>query len=273
MKIILEENPQRIIEAGVGTGRLFLPLINKASRNTVCIGIDISKNMLKTLAKNLKGKEATLIHADICDKRIYVFDKANTLYTFATLHILTNNWKKAIDNFEYSITPNTGKIILIEEINSVFHGSENLFLEDDYRLESLYNLAVSHGVEEHTNIVQDIFKHYHKLRSDYGLNFMRFNSQIFHGDQSPAERYLRSKGFSQRTIQKPELRWIKPHTIKDITDAINEGTVTTLGSDMPDEIRKNISEELLVYCEKNNYPIEKNLFIPSEIQVNIFERL
>ena len=162
---ILETEPKKVLEAGVGNGRMFLPLAKKADNFTELIGIDISKAMLEQLSAKV---EASLYNADLLDREFFrnnVRD-VDVAYTFATLHIISTNWQIALDNLTGSLSKN-GRIMLGEEINSVFHGSENLYESDDYRLAEL-NSKLGYD----SGIIDAFFMEYHELREERGFSFL-----------------------------------------------------------------------------------------------------
>ena len=132
--VILKNKPKRVLEAGVGNGRIFAPLVvNNAEDSTEFIGLDISKPMLNQLSEKLgESSNIVLYQADIQDEDFFQknIQEVDCVYTFATLHILSNKWKKGLDNLTNCLSKE-GEIILGEEINSVFHGSEKLYESDD----------------------------------------------------------------------------------------------------------------------------------------------
>ena len=274
---ILKDNPKTILEAGVGNGRIFLPLIERSSVNAKLYGIDVSEAMINNLKNKIKDtdKNIKLYLKDLRDKDF--FDKTfkgkmDVIYTFAVLHIISRGWKAALDNMINSLS-DQGKIILGEEINAVFHGSERLYENDDYRLTDVNSLFKGQIDESELDKIYNLFKEYHKLRDKFGYPFLRVNGQILHGDQSPAERYIRSKGFYEETIQGKKLSWLKPHSINEILYSIEKGIVTTLGSDLPGKVRKNILNKLRDYCKDKGYNMDKTMKIPSQIQLHVFRKI
>jgi SAM-dependent methyltransferase len=270
--IILRENPKRILDAGCGCGRLLVPLVKQANSDVQFYGVDISEAMLSKLREIIQGRSNMhLFCADLKDKRFFSSHFSGNIdvtYTFATLHILSNNWQLALDNLASSINTR-GKIILGEEINAVFHGTEELYEGEDYRLKDL-SVSFGESATKDATIISDFFKVYHQLRREHHVPFKRVHGQILHGDQSPAERYLRAKGFSQRTVISQNLRWLKPHTLEDILYCFKNGTITTLGSDLPTKVRKSIALALESLCKEKEYDITKIMNIPAEIQMHIF---
>jgi|SRR3989344_114368 len=264
--ILLEGNPKSIIDAGVGNGRFFIPLSKRAKKSEL-FGIDISQAMLDDLSKKVSGGNIHLYLGDLRDKESFK-GKVDAIYVYAVLHILSERWEDALDNMINSISKK-GKIILGEEINSIFHGSENIY-EEDSRLKEINNLLSDDEIRKDIKKVESLFKRYHELRKKYGLNFKRVNNQMLHGDQSSGEDYIKNKGFSEETIKGEELCWLKPHTIRGILDSIKEGTVTTLGSDMPDDVREKIVKELEVFCKEKEYDLNKIMQIPCGIHMHIF---
>ncbi len=175
-----------------------------------------------------------------------------------------------MDNLAGSLAPN-GRLILCEEINQVFHGSERLFEDDDYRLSETRALFKGEAVAGDCVCVENFFQKYHELRAQFGVPYMRVNGQILHGDQSPAERYLRGKGFAQKTISGPNMAWLKPHSFEDIVYSIENAIVTTLGSDMPESVRKKTGGELRKFCAAKGFALNRTMGIPSQIQLHVFE--
>lgn len=274
VKYFLKNSPKKIAELGVGNGRLFIPLVEKAEQSTKFIGVDISEPMLDELnQKTSKHPNVNLYKKDIRNVGFFRnnINNVDIAYTFATLHILSENWQPALKSLMYVLSEK-GKIILGEEINSVFHGSEDLYENDDYRLFELNKSLENSLSKDDKESIDRFFQEYHRLRELNGIKFKRFNGQVLHGDQSPAERYLRSKGFNQKTISSENLRWIKPHTFEDIIHSIEQRTVTTLGSDLPNKERSDILQRLRKFCRDNQIDIKKRLDVPSEIQLHVFSK-
>jgi SAM-dependent methyltransferase len=272
---ILAFNPNSVLEAGVGNGRLFVPLVKKARKRNKDLsfyGVDASYFMLQKLEDRTKNQEDIhLFNYDLRDNNFQKkMPKIDLIYTFATMHIISDGWQTALDNLLNTLSEK-GALILGEEINAVFHGSEKLFADEDYRLDEIGKSIKCE--QDDIDRINSFFRKYHQLRERHGFPFCRKNGQILHGDQSPAERYIRSKGFCQKTIQKKELMWLKTHSFSEILYCIENGTVTTLGSDLPQHIRKSICTKLERFCESNHYDIEKIMHIPSEIQLQVFKRL
>lgn len=287
-RIIHSSNPNTVLEAGVGNGRLFIPICQSANSNQQLFGLDVSQAMLNDLwIKVNQYPNVKLMRGDIRDKDSYktVIDNGSidVLYSFATLHILSQNWKNAFLNFDMVLSDN-GRIYLGEELNSVFHGSENLYENDDFRLYELNEYWLSDDRQflfEGTNvkadrndiaIIEGFFREYHSLRNKYGYDFSRVNGQILHGDQSPAERFLRiNLGYYQfNDKRRNALTWLKPHTIKEILFCFENGTVTTLGTDVPIGIRSKMKKDLLKWCTQNSVDTQMTMFIPAEIQMHVF---
>ncbi|MBI2549457.1 class I SAM-dependent methyltransferase [Candidatus Woesearchaeota archaeon] len=273
---VFEGAPQTVLEAATGNGRFFVPFAAYAQANhpsTRLVGMDISKPMLEELAQGLVGYENTEIHhASLEDAGFFeCLHDVDRVFSFATMHILSEHWQHALDNLVACLSPN-GKIILGEEINAVFHGTEAMYEHHDYRLTEVREWFSNEVLPGHLNQVVAFFQRYHNLRSEAGLPFTRFNSQVLHGDQSPAERYLRSKGFTQQTFSGRAFSWLKPHSFAEILYCLEQGTVTTLGTDLPDETRQNLKDELQECCRSAGYNLKTELFIPSQIQLHVFER-
>lgn len=275
LETIKEKVSATIMEAGVGNGRLFLPILKKAKGNANFFGVDVSEPMLNDLSKKISEDQKVKIYcADLRDETFfkrYFPGNVNTIYTFATMHIISQGWQKALDNLINSLSSN-GTLVLGEEVNSVFHGSETLFEKDDYRLTKLKEFFKGQIDISDLERVERFFKEYPRLRIQYESPFERFNSQILHGDQGPAERYIRSTGFCEKTIELNELKWIKPHSFGEIISCIEKGIVTTLGSDLPEKIRLSFANDLKNFCVNHNYNLEEKLMIPSEIQLHCFKR-
>lgn len=270
---VLENDSHTVLEAAVGNGRFFAPLAERVSSSTELVGIDISQPMLAELTPKIeKYPNIKLYNMDLRDEAFtsYIHD-VDTVFSFATLHILAEEWQTGLDNLVACLS-SRGRIILGEEINAVFHGSENIYEGDDYRLTKVRE-QFSHQIgEQDLDHVAEFFKRYHHLRREHGHPFVRVNGQILHGDQSPAERYLRSKGFAQRTVSNATLSWLKPYSFAEIIYCMKEGTVTTFGTDLPDDVRQQIVGVLSSFCASKQYDIERKRDIPAQIQLHIFER-
>ncbi|HKI46931.1 MAG TPA: class I SAM-dependent methyltransferase [Balneolales bacterium] len=102
---------QDMLEAGVGTGRLFLRIIdqNKNGRN---VGIDLSEVMLgKTRNKCGKHKNVQLLKADITNltDSLGTFDRIISSYVFDLLPV--DQYVSILSKFQSMLRPN-GKLIL-----------------------------------------------------------------------------------------------------------------------------------------------------------------
>lgn len=270
---ILESDPITILEAGVGNGRLFHSLAKKASSTTKLYGIDISEPMLEDLKKKINNlSNVTLYQVDLRDKQFFkkhLQSKIDCLYTFAVIHIISEGWQEALDNLLLSLKPR-GTFILGEEINAVFHYSEGLYEDDDYRLVKLKNHYSNPRITDDLEKVKVFFDKYHELRAFYNTPFQRVNGQALYGDVSPVERYLRTRGLVQKTHASRRLRWLKPHTFEEIIDSIEQARVTQLGSDLSVKVREDISKELRSFVKSRKYNITRSMSVPSEIQLHIF---
>lgn len=273
---LLVDQPQTVLEAGVGNGRMFIPLCQKTSSSTQLIGTDISEPMLNDLRTKLNAdsQHITLHQTDLRDKNFFAGNLnqiADVAYSFATLHIISEHWQDALDNIITSIKP-TGKIVLGEELNSAFFYSENIFEDDDYRITELHQYFSDPAVQQDVEQTRQFFAEYQKIRQELGQPFHRVNGQILYVDQSPGERYLRLHGFQERSIQAPELHWLKPHTFREIITSVRNGTVTQFGSDLSADHRTVLADQLTEFCQQKNYDLDHILQIPAEIQIHVFER-
>lgn len=247
---VVENSPESILEAGVGNGRFMIPLSNMYKGKL--IGIDVSKTMINDLNKKVKNIE-------IIQNNIVTYkpkQNVDVTFSFATLHII-QKWKKTLDNI---INYTDKKIILGEEVNQVFHGTENLFEDDDYRLKDIK----SYGNKDDINKVIEFFKEYHSIREELGFPFKRFNSQILHGDYGLAGNYLREKGLIQKTY-KTNI-WTKPHTFNSLLNSIKKATITTMGSDIPNDFRFEMYKRLKKWDD------HEILEIPAIIYIHEFKK-
>lgn len=272
---LLASQPKRVLEAGVGNGRIFGELAKQASHDIELVGLDISPVMLAHLRGKLARTEGIRLHeSDLRDPRYYESEyhhNVDVIFTFATIHIISQNWQKALDNFIASRAQG-GMIVLGEELNTVFYFAENIDEGCDFRLGQLHAFYGDKRLENIIEQVRKFFAVYHKFRKEEGWPFYRHDSQILYVDQTPGERYLRLKGFTEKTIAEPELHWLKPHTYRDILDSLEHGTVTQFGSDMPPAVRLSIRQKLEDFCRDEGYDIDAEFHVPAEIQLHMFTR-
>lgn len=83
-----------VLELGVGTGRIALPLVQ--SNEYHYVGVDLSRGMMNTLRSKPRGESMTLVQADVsrlpfCDG---VFDAVVVVHVFH----LVSQWQQAMDD-------------------------------------------------------------------------------------------------------------------------------------------------------------------------------
>ncbi len=115
------DSDKKVLEVGIGTGRVADKVLKKGIKEFV--GIDISTNTLKQARENLKDfTNVNLFREDICEytQKEY-FDIAYSVLTF--MHI--DDKEKAIQNMIYSLKPE-GILVLsisIDNENYIDYGS------------------------------------------------------------------------------------------------------------------------------------------------------
>ena len=99
---------ERVLEIGVGTGRIALPL---AERGISLVGVDLARNMLSRLVKNAGGRSPfPLVQADATrlPLRDAAFDAALVSWV---LHLI-EDWKGALAELVRVVTP--GGVVVID---------------------------------------------------------------------------------------------------------------------------------------------------------------
>jgi SAM-dependent methyltransferase len=240
-----------IIDAGCGSGRILIPLIeeiilHKKEEKYNLIGIDLSSLMLANLLEKINKMKNLIInpkwnilHIDLQDDWPFETNSVSIVYQFAVFHILSK-WKNTLSEIERVLVPG-GYFIYLKEINQVFHASERIFTREDSK-----DLEDIDLIPE----VNDFFYYYHKLRDDYGKPY--YIDGIEYSNIINLSEFFIKRGFYYYVFSDKTLVWMKQHTFKDIIDSIKFARVTTLGSDLPEKVRKKIGDLLHKYCLKKD---------------------
>lgn len=254
----------KIIEIGVGNGRVFIPLIKESkdkAKNVVFYGLDDSELMLNSLNNNLKENnienKPNLIKADIQNPLALTPGNFLVVYSFATLHIV-KDWKMAIDNILKLLAPK-GYFIYVKEINQVFHSTENVIDKKDSP--DLKSIRLNGNVKE-------FFEEYHRLRKKYGVPFDQ--QGILYSNPKKMVGYLKNKRMKYKVIRSKKLEWKKPHSFRELINALKDATITTFGSDIENPLRTKISQELLKFCKKRKFPLDCKFSVPSRLELYVF---
>lgn len=253
-----------IIDAGVGSGRLFAPLVTTIPfalrEKTTLVGLDISLPMIQALKKTLndKNQHKNNIILQRCDiqKPYPKFEYPVTVvYTLATFHILTK-WKQAIRNVK-NVLSNQGFFVYIKEINQFMHQTEGF--EGNSELASI------------DETLEAFMREYHKLRKLYKCPYRK--EGILYSDISPAILELSRQQISLvRKIDGHKYCWKKPHRFFDILQALERKLITTWGSDIPKQKRLKIAHELHNWLIRKHVNLDRTFNIPSRFELYIFRK-
>ncbi len=267
----LKNNEQiKIVDAGCGNGRIFIPLLKKINdmklqiNNFQLIGIDFSSFMLQNLLKKIQRYQALLnltnwviIRDDLQKNWVLGSNSVNVVYQFATFHILIK-WQDVLKEIDRVLKKN-GKLVYIKEINNIFHASEKIYTVEDS--EDVFDI----DIDKNINL---IFKYYHKMREEFGYSYKKYG--IEYSDISLLLDFFKRKGYSTEIL--PSLYFNKTFSYKDILNSIKNALVTTLGSDLPQEVRETIYNELKSMLIKRNVKIDERKTLKSKIQIFILSK-
>ncbi len=269
-KFSSSEEIVRVVDAGVGKGRLFIPLLKKTLKmGNKCnlIGIDLSPIMLFCLLENVsKYKHLTynsswnILRLDLQKQWPFPDSYIHIIYQFATFHILTN-WRDALKEVNRVLCPG-GYFVYIKEFNQVFHSSELKFSLKDSKDYKKIKLNPQ---------VYEFFKYYHNLRTEMNYPYTS-DGGIEYSNIDSLKKFLKSENYKYEIIKNKKMEWLKLHTFRDIIHAIKFARVTTLGSELPDNVRKEISKKLLFFCKENKIDINKSFKIPAFLEMHIFQK-
>lgn len=247
----------KIVDAGVGTGRIMLPLQHRLEKNEIkykLIGIDISEEMIcefKRKTRHNRDKVNTYI-SDLNGEMPKEIKNMGVVYTLATVHII-KNWRSMVDNIRKSLV-NNGVFIIFKEINQFMHQTEGF--DSDYEL------------IEVDDKLKRFMKHYHTLRKKYNCSYIKH--EIRYSNMDKLYEYCENNGFKRLNIKNKKILWMKPHSYYDILNCFEKKQMTTFGSEIDDKSRKMISDELKLWLKKHNYDIYKTFTLKAQIVPNIF---
>lgn len=251
-----------ITDAGVGSGRLFIPLIKNAQKTnskTKFIGIDISSKMLDSLNQEIKlfsEKNILIVKHDLRKQFPSFLEKNTIVYSLATLHIIWE-WKKTFQNIIQTLLPN-GKFLLLKEINQFMHQTEGF--EGNNQLINI------------DSTLQAFMEEYHYLRNKFSIPFRR--NGILYSDFSNGTKELSKLGYDLSIIKnESKLSWKKPHSYFYLLESFRNKTVTTWGTDIKDEnIRSKIFNGLNNWLITNNVDLNNKFYLNSRIELYVYSR-
>lgn len=254
-----------VLEAGVGLGRLFLPVARRRPREyrscVSVVGLDIAQPMLAGLDAQLSRMPTELTRlvrttrCDITEPYPKLEQLLTVIYSLATFHILTE-WQAGLQNAIDALAPD-GRLILIKETNQFMHQTEGF--EASSELESL------------DTVLDAFMREYHQLRTVHSMPFER--TGVLYSDMSPAILGLRELGFEpRRVIAGDALRWQKAHTYDDILFTLEHGLITTWGSDLPRPVRRKVTEELRLWLTQRYVDSSATFRIPARFELHVFSR-
>jgi len=264
-------NPS-IKELGTGNGRMLLPIIEKLAKDKSgefnLIGVDESEYMLDSFREYLEkvslpqNIKVQILKEDIQAGKAVCQDCFDLIFTFAVFHIL-DNWQHALDKMYIQLKPG-GYFVYVKEINQVFHSTEKAISVKESP--DLLNL-------EQDKLIYDFFKQYHQLREKYNVSYKaKPDKEILYSDNSSLVRYLLNKGMKLSVVCSGDLNWTKPHTIKELISSFEFARITTFGSEIPNNIRHKIADDLWQWCDENNVDVEKTQHVPANLLLYIFKK-
>jgi SAM-dependent methyltransferase len=248
-------------DAGAGTGRLVNPLVNYCCRENkeYCISaLDVSEYMLENMMRQYDFSDKMVVPI-VCDLRQpFPIDKnsQHLVYTLATLHIL-DEWRCAVDNIREVICE-SGYFMVFKENNQFMHQTEGF--DKDYEFSSI------------DKSLSDFMIQYHFLRKKYGHPYIPF--EIRYSDMDVLFEYCTSHGFrlDSSTVEDDRLKWQKPHTYNEMMYCFKNRQMTTFGSELPDDVRRLIADDLDQWLLKNHYNLDEVFYLQAELIPYIFQK-
>jgi ubiquinone/menaquinone biosynthesis C-methylase UbiE len=122
----------RVLEPGIGTGRIAIPL---AERGYHVTGIDISQEMLAILEKRISGRPLRISYQEADATALPFPEAAFDIAVVVHLFYFIQKWRRAADEMLRVVT-NSGPVVLMH----TGMGTEISFLNDRYK-----ELCAEHG--------------------------------------------------------------------------------------------------------------------------------
>lgn len=261
----LYSDENKIIDAGVGNGRLFIPMLKtipKIINNSInLIGLDLAEPMLNNLRELvqkdqvIKEKNISIINWDLQDCYPKSCENASVIYTLATFHIL-RKWENALNNVFNSLIRN-GVFIYIKEINQFMHQTEGFNSDDE--------------IDTMDDSLKEFMIQYHNLRNQYNIPY--YPSGIMYSNISLMIKELIRIGFTNyKCYRSEDLKWSKPHKYNDMLHSLEYRLITTWGSDIPDSERKLIASDLRTWLLKKEISLTEVFYIPARFELHCFQK-
>ncbi len=252
-----------ILDAGAGTGRFAMPCAHAASNtdiNTKILAVDLSAKMLAEFKNNWKKNNLSVglqcIQADIQEPLPIQAGSIIVVYTVATFHIL-DRWRNALDNLIDVLGPG-GYLVFICENNQFMHQTEGFEKDSDFTTID--------------PVLKSFMEYYHQLRQKHGESYVP--SEIRYSDMSSAITYLRESELKQVNvgITSDCLNWDKTHTYRDILHCFRHRQMTTWGSDLSENARAAIADDLEAWVEKRGINPSKEFLLPACLIPHVFQK-
>jgi SAM-dependent methyltransferase len=251
-----------LVEAGAGSGRLFLPILRSrlpSFNQSLVVGLDIAQPMLEALTKRIEEagpfplRSYLLQRWDIQDPYPRLDVPVAVIFSLATFHIL-QQWRHALSR-AVDVLAKSGRLVLIKEINQFMHQTEGF--EGDSELVEINPLLSA------------FMREYHRLRSAFGLPFVR--DGILYSNFELAIQELKTLGFDLlEVVGGPDFSWQKPHNYSDLLLTLEERVITTWGTDLPDKERHAIANNLRVWLQERRVNLDTKFTIPARFEINVF---
>lgn len=243
-----------IIDAGCGSGRFLLPLLEICKdlpQRFNIFGIDESGLMLEEIRNSISdldesgNRRLCLKTADIQRPIEAIDDKSvDLVYTFAVFHILTSPFK-ALDNLATLIKDN-GVFAFGREVNQFIFRVENYWEANDLP-----------SVDEFHD---EFWREYHNFRSSSGFEYVP--EPILQGNFGRGVEHLRGIGF-KRVVTFRTVTYEKRLMYGDILKAIQSGSITPLGADLDQGQKDRCYNRMRQFLVENSVDFRKEITFPS----------
>ena len=257
------KNIRRVLDAGAGSGRFFLPFLQAAresSGNVRIIALDLSLSMLSVLKESAsqayRCNGVCCIQSDL-QSGIPLTDKSiDVVFTAATFHIL-KEWRQALDYLVDVIVP-SGYFLLLCEYNQFMHETEGFERDSDFPYLDTQ--------------LRELMDFYHEQRQICGEPYEP--SEVRYSDVTRMVDHLKALGFVELSsgIELPRLQWQKAHSYEDILYCFRHRQMTTWGSDLSEEARAQIADALDVWVKERRIDVDEDFFLHACLIPRIFKK-
>ncbi|MAG75330.1 MAG: hypothetical protein CL811_01110 [Colwelliaceae bacterium] len=246
-------NPERILDAGFGTGTVLVPLVESLEGKVV--GIDASKEMVKKVRNTLNDDSVDLIQGDLHDAHNLIGSKVDAVHLKAVTHIPTDPKKFLLSTLD---ALEVGGYFVI--------GKEYSQPEDN--LESIGKYGNSGEIFNAE--FSDFYKEYFDERSKLGIPFKV--PEMPAGDFDPAVDFLVGNGYEcVGKIRTDE--WSKAVTFSEVIKAMELGTFSVFHRGVSEDQSRHLVQHMKEYCDKKGLDLDVEMEFPARLDASILRKV